>query len=46
MLHKVPCEGGAILGVNRLPPNKRLKLAAHVGVFDFSPVRCSLSAIR
>jgi len=27
-------------------PNKRLKLTAHVGVFDFSPVRCSLSAVR
>ena len=27
-------------------PNKRLKLPAHVGVFDLSPVRCSLSAIR
>src|SRR5438128_7232654 len=27
-------------------PNKRLKLAAHVGVFDLSPVRCSLSAVR
>jgi hypothetical protein len=27
-------------------PNKRLKLTAHVGVFDLSPVRCSLSAIR
>ncbi len=27
-------------------PNKRLKLSAHVGVFDLSPVRCSLSAIR
>jgi hypothetical protein len=26
--------------------NMRLKLTAHVGVFDFSPVRCSLSAIR
>ena len=26
--------------------NKRLKLTAHVGVFDLSPVRCSLSAIR
>jgi len=29
-----------------LLPNKRLKLTAHVGVFDLSPVRCSLSAIR
>src|SRR5437016_5401994 len=28
------------------PPNKRLKLSAHLGVFDFSPARCSLSAIR
>ncbi len=28
------------------PPNKRLKLTAHVGVFDFSPARRSLSAIR
>ncbi len=27
-------------------PNKRLKLTAHVGVFDFSPVRRSLSAVR
>ncbi len=27
-------------------PNKRLKLTAHVGEFDFSPVRCSLSAVR
>ena len=27
-------------------PNKRLRLTAHVGVFDFSPVRCSLSAVR
>ncbi len=27
-------------------PNKRLKLAARVGVFDFSPVPCSLSAVR
>ncbi len=27
-------------------PNKRLKLTAHVRVFDLSPVRCSLSAIR
>jgi hypothetical protein len=32
--------------MNRLAPNKRLKLAAHVGVFDPSPVRCSLSALR
>ncbi len=23
------------------PPNKRLKLTPHVGVFDLSPVRCS-----
>ena len=28
------------------PPNKRLKLAAHVGVFHLSPVRCSSSAMR
>ncbi len=28
------------------PSNKRLKLTAHLGVIDFSPVRCSLSAIR
>jgi hypothetical protein len=27
-------------------PNKRLKLTGRVGVFDFSPARCSLSAIR
>ncbi len=27
-------------------PNQRLKLSAHVGVFDLSPVRCSLSAVR
>src|SRR6266498_4648082 len=27
-------------------PNKRLKLTAHVGVIDLSPVRCSLSAVR
>jgi len=27
-------------------PNQRLKLTAHVGVFDSSPMRCSLSAIR
>jgi hypothetical protein len=26
--------------------NKRLKLTPHVGVFDFSPVRRSLAAIR
>ena len=30
----------------RVHPNKRLKLTAHAGVFDLSPVRCSLSAIR
>src|SRR6266540_1843772 len=38
-----------LLGVTRTMaklPNKRLKLTAHVGVFDFSPVRCSLSAVR
>ena len=28
------------------PPNKRLERPAHVGVFDPSPVRRSLSAIR
>ena len=32
--------------VDQRQPNKRLKLSAHVGVFDFSPVRCSLSAVR
>ncbi len=28
------------------PPNMRLKVTAHVGVCDLSPMRCSLSAIR
>jgi hypothetical protein len=34
--------------VGSRPPNKRLKLSAHVewGMTTFSPVRCSLSAIR
>jgi len=33
-------------GATKQRPNKRLKLTAHVGVFDLSPVRCSLSAVR
>ncbi len=33
-------------GSARVHPNKRLKLTAHVGVFDLSPVRCSLRAVR
>src|SRR6266498_3438116 len=37
---------GCIDAIRRAPPNKGPKLPAHVGVFDLSPVRCRLSAIR